>query len=326
MSNCGVCPASQCVSRSVLGGGNSPPSASNTPTSSSGEENDSNSGNSNGNGSLIGGLVGGLLGAGLVLSAAGYAGFRYKQKKNTLPFAFHGKSTMSQQQSPSHSPTPPLSKTRSLTLPSHVSSSSPPMETISTSTNIPSMPMNNNSYSGEYDESSRQQVMSGVIPIAYIPPSRQSTSPNQLQQQNINHRPADTIQEQQQQYDNAVAQSYSVYSNKRTSHLTKQNSLQRHQSVLSTATDPFSDDHHSRNSMLTTDDEDDGRASISSSVVGHATTMSAIKATQAYQMQRAKPQIMRVNTVRVNNGDRNLIIMIKNYKKNKEKNSIKLFN
>lgn len=40
----------------------------------------------------MGGLVGGLLGAGLVVSAAGYAGFRYKQKKRyTLPFIFQGK-------------------------------------------------------------------------------------------------------------------------------------------------------------------------------------------------------------------------------------------
>ncbi|KAI9246231.1 hypothetical protein BDA99DRAFT_543327 [Phascolomyces articulosus] len=289
MSNCGVCPASQCVSRSVLGGGSSSPSTSVSPSPGSENDNENGTQGSKGsnNGSLIGGLVGGLVGAGLVLSAAGYAGFRYKQKRNTLPFAFHGKSSMSQQpQLPPSSQQPPPT-------------SSAPRDTMTTATTtIQSVSMNNSS-NVELDESNRQQVMSGVIPIAYIPPSRQSTSPQQQHQQNLYDRPG-TIEEQQQQYDNTVAQSYPVY-NKRASQLQKQNSLQRQQSVLSTNIDPFSDDHHSRNSVLTTATDDDDRASITSSVIGHATT-TPIKATQAYQMQRAKPQIMRVNTVRVNNG------------------------
>ncbi|KAI9493392.1 hypothetical protein BDB00DRAFT_379071 [Zychaea mexicana] len=135
--------------------------------------------------------------------------------------------------------------------------------------------------------------MSGVIPIAYIPPSRQSS-------EHVYNRPANTIEEQQQQYDNAVAQtSYPRY-NKFLSQSFRKSDLQRQSTATAlTAADdnPFSDDHHSRNSVLTTDDE---RASIASSVA-HV-TKTPVKATQAYQMQRAKPQIMRVNTVRVNNG------------------------
>lgn len=101
MSECGVCPRSSCVSRSLLGGGggssggDGSSSSSGSDSSSGGNGSNSNSshGNNNDQGTLIGGVVGGLLGAGLVVSAAGYAGFRYRQKKrNTLPFAFHGKS------------------------------------------------------------------------------------------------------------------------------------------------------------------------------------------------------------------------------------------
>lgn len=103
MSECGVCPRSSCVSRSLLGGGGGSSGGDGSSSSSgsdsssngngSGGNNSSSHGNNNDQGTLIGGVVGGLLGAGLVVSAAGYAGFRYRQKKrNTLPFAFHGKS------------------------------------------------------------------------------------------------------------------------------------------------------------------------------------------------------------------------------------------
>lgn len=103
MSECGVCPRSSCVSRSLLGGGGGSSGGDGSSSSSgsdsssngngSGGNNSSSHGNDNDQGTLIGGVVGGLLGAGLVVSAAGYAGFRYRQKKrNTLPFAFHGKS------------------------------------------------------------------------------------------------------------------------------------------------------------------------------------------------------------------------------------------
>lgn len=98
MKECGVCPASTCVDRSVLG---LPPSSSNTssassptPTndSSSAEEENEQPTQSQGNnnkGALIGGIVGGLLGGLVIFTAVGCLLIRrYKHKsKNLLPFA-----------------------------------------------------------------------------------------------------------------------------------------------------------------------------------------------------------------------------------------------
>ncbi|KAI8137607.1 hypothetical protein BJV82DRAFT_634506 [Fennellomyces sp. T-0311] len=243
MSTCGVCPASQCVSQSVLGGSSSSAASPGASSEANGDNDNGGGSGGGGKGSLIGGLVGGLLGAGVVLSAAGYVGFRYKRKKNTLPFAYHGKLSMSQQP---QQPPPPATGEHE----------------------VSNVLFGHGTQTHRSQPSTRQQVMSGVIPIAYIPPQSRTASASTNQ----------TIEEQQQQYDNAVAQSHPVYKGRK-----------------STEDNPFSDDHHSRNSVMTTDDE---RASIASSVQVATTP----KATQAYQMMRAKPQIMRVNTVRVNNG------------------------
>ncbi|KAJ8655857.1 hypothetical protein O0I10_008521 [Lichtheimia ornata] len=98
MKECGVCPASTCVDRSVLG---LPPSSSNTSSASSStptndassaeEENEqpTDSKGNNNKGALIGGIVGGLLGGLVIFTAVGCLLIRrYKHKsKNLLPFA-----------------------------------------------------------------------------------------------------------------------------------------------------------------------------------------------------------------------------------------------
>ncbi|KAG0183000.1 hypothetical protein DFQ29_000811 [Apophysomyces sp. BC1021] len=232
MSQCGVCPASECISKSYL------------YPSSNNNDSDSNDGGSNA--SLIGGIVGGLVGGGVLLAVAGYVGFRYKKKKNTLPLAFCGKS----------------------------------------------MP-------GKLEVGPQtREVMSGVIPVAYIPPSRDIESNDSLSEHPQNPNPA------------ATAPVYSKYMSMSTFHQTKKNSTWR-------PDDPFSD-HHStdehkagtrRSSQFLSlggrsefdDDDDDlsNRGSMASSV-GHIHT--PVKATQAFQVTRAKPQILRVNTMRVDGG------------------------
>lgn len=86
MSDCGKCPESRCISRSIVD-----PSAATSSSDSSGSSGGSNS-------ALIGGVVGGLLGAGLLLCAIGFLVVRYKRKRGTttLPFTFRGTSTVSE--------------------------------------------------------------------------------------------------------------------------------------------------------------------------------------------------------------------------------------
>lgn len=127
----------------------------------------------------------------------------------------------------------------------------------------------------------RQQVMSGVIPVAYVPPSRDSVRTQDQQPRPIS-QDTPSIEREQQQYDHAVRSS--------TLYRFKQQQQQIHQQLphnerLSTSNDnPFSD------TMVVDDDDDEDRESV-------------IQPTTAtYQVMRARPQIMRVNTVRVQDG------------------------
>jgi hypothetical protein len=82
MTACGVCPASTCVDRSIVG---LPPLASSSPSSSPSPPADQSSSN----GGLIGGIVGGLAGLGLVLGLGVYCYIKKgKKKRGKLPFAF----------------------------------------------------------------------------------------------------------------------------------------------------------------------------------------------------------------------------------------------
>lgn len=86
MTACGVCPASTCVSRSVLGLPPLPSSA--TPSSSSSVDQTSSSDDSN-NGPLIGGIVGGMVGLAVILGVGIFCYLRRSRaKRGKLPFAF----------------------------------------------------------------------------------------------------------------------------------------------------------------------------------------------------------------------------------------------
>lgn len=121
--------------------------------------------------------------------------------------------------------------------------------------------------------------MSGVIPVAYIPPS-----PEVMQERTSAYHQTD-MTAQQQRYDNAV---HSTLKRGRSSVPPEQ---QQHDN-------PFADAH--RNSVMTDlTDDDSRRESVASSVVQAATRNVP---THAYQATRARPQIMRVDTLRVNGG------------------------
>ncbi|GAA5801113.1 hypothetical protein EDC94DRAFT_543935 [Helicostylum pulchrum] len=177
-------------------------------------------------GPLIGGIVGGIFGGGLLLCGAGYLIYRQRKKKNTLPLAFRSPDKL------------------------HRLERTTPMEIEDNNNN------NNNN---------TRQIMSGVIPVTFIPPSR----PESIA----------TIPESETPQ--ARYGSFSTFAN-------------QHED------DPFSDRPISNaHSIMTTTTHNGSRRGSMESTISHHQTATVVQATQ---MMRAKPQIMRVNTVKPTNG------------------------
>jgi hypothetical protein len=82
MIDCAICPASSCLSRTVLG---LPPIGTSNRTTSSDSNNSSSSSTT---GPLIGGTVGGLIGVGLLIGIGVYCYLKRSKNKGKLPFAF----------------------------------------------------------------------------------------------------------------------------------------------------------------------------------------------------------------------------------------------
>ncbi|KAI8391532.1 uncharacterized protein BYT42DRAFT_543067 [Radiomyces spectabilis] len=123
MAGCGVCPEYKCFAKSVVEGNGGGANPADTSSSS--------------NGPLIGGLVGGMIGAGLVFSAAGYAGFRYrKNKRTTLPLAFQSKSRPTTPRSGPPPVTPPMAKNLSGVIPVTFIQPSPGLRPMSQYTDV----------------------------------------------------------------------------------------------------------------------------------------------------------------------------------------------
>ncbi|KAG0733998.1 hypothetical protein G6F57_012836 [Rhizopus arrhizus] len=173
----------------------------------------SNSDNSS-NAGLIGGLVGGLVGGGALMASVGFLLIRHKRKKNKIPLALRKNIANN------HS-----------------------------KRNIPSFRQQE-----EMIESNRNsKVVSGVIPVAFIPPSSR-------------------------------AQSSILDSDRHTSVSTFASTQNGN-----FGNNPFQDNHHPHSYL--------GGASRRTSAESHIEQAHAI--VQATQAIRAKPQIMRVNTVKV---------------------------
>ncbi|KAG2229123.1 hypothetical protein BDF21DRAFT_491489 [Thamnidium elegans] len=178
-----------------------------------------------GSGPLIGGIVGGIFGGGLLLCGVGYLIYRQRKKKNTLPLAFRSPDKL------------------------HRLERTTPMDQEIEDNN------NNNT----------RQIMSGVIPVTFIPPSR----------------PESTATIPESETPQARYGSFSTFAN-------------QHED------DPFSDRPISNaHSIMTTTTNNGSRRGSMESTISHQQTATVVQATQ---MMRAKPQIMRVNTVKPTNG------------------------
>ncbi|KAI7876654.1 uncharacterized protein EV154DRAFT_429703 [Mucor mucedo] len=179
---------------------------------------------SSGSGALIGGIVGGIFGGGLLLCGLGYLVIRHRRKN---------KSSL------------PLAF-RSPDKLHRLERTSPMDEEM--------LERNN----------STRQVMSGVIPVTFIPPSR----------------PESTATIPEAETPEARYGSFSTFAN--------------HQE-----NDPFSDRPISNaHSIMTTTTHTCSRRGSMESTMSHQQTATVVQATQ---ITRAKPQIMRVNTIRPQN-------------------------
>ncbi|KAI8081447.1 uncharacterized protein BX664DRAFT_317334 [Halteromyces radiatus] len=246
MSNCGQCPASKCMSKEALG---LSPSDSN---SNNGQDNNNN--DNNDNGALIGGLVGGLLGGGILVGGLVYCIFQYRKKsKTTLPIAFHTTTRLhKQQQQQQHY--------------NHHNS-------LNDFSDIP-RPMSENTR-----DSTCHSITSGVIPIAYIPPSYH------IQQEAY-------YQQQQRPHSSSSSSSTNSYMKSNQPWTTSSTATPHATSSNTAVENPFQDPRHSQYSI--DDDDDDDMSSKHHSMISTTQTASH----HAVQVTRAKPQILRVNTVR----------------------------
>ncbi|CAO3639980.1 unnamed protein product [Cunninghamella blakesleeana] len=226
-----------------------------------GNNNGNNGGNDddNSNTALIGGLVGGLVAGGLIIGAIVFGLLKYrKNKRITLPITFH---------------------------------SSVQKYANNKKDSISSQQMK------ESTRGSAQSFTSGVIPIAYIPPSHHIQEEEQQQQHH-----SISLSPSQQHHQPWISQEIENRSNISTPPLSAQLSTPTKTLVSSsynnsktTLENPFQDPRHTVYSLNSEDDDDDDdMSSKHDSMVGKVQLASH----QAVQVTRAKPQILRVNTVR----------------------------
>ncbi|KAI9304319.1 hypothetical protein BJ944DRAFT_267025 [Cunninghamella echinulata] len=281
MTNCGQCPASKCVDQSSIVG-ISPNNGDNNNSNSDNNSNDNDSSNT----ALIGGLVGGLVAGGLIIGVLVFSLIKYrKNKRITLPITFHS--------------------------------------------SVQQYRKKDSVLSQQMKESTRESahsITSGVIPIAYIPPSHhiQEESPykhhsipsstltsnnnsnntdNNTNNNNNNTNHSLWISNQQTETIITPPLSAQLSIATPTSTLVNGNSSSlsspHHPYTSKTALEnPFQDPRNTIYSLNSEDDDYDDMDSKHGSVV--MVNKAQLASHQAVQVTRAKPQILRVNTVRVN--------------------------
>ncbi|KAI8969170.1 hypothetical protein BDF20DRAFT_149181 [Mycotypha africana] len=287
MTTCGICPQSKCVPRESLGLSSTGQSITSTngdsgthgsSTASSDDTNDDPTVSSTNNGALIGGIVGGLLGGGTLLCLLSYLIFirpKRNQRKSNMPLHLR----------------PPTIK------PTNNNTAEP---TVRDEEEMYQHSQHTSLSNNIYSSSGRQQQMSGVIPVTFIPPM--------------------------------------TYSNRTTTSLSRFSALNAlHQSILNDGNhdDDQANPFHDRQSIVTTTtmstdtqfapnqynptrisknrhmsiESDMSSSTIHRSSIAVATSTTTIATiAQAMQVMRAKPQVMRVNTLNSNSATRKVSI------------------
>lgn len=266
MTLCKVCPPSVCMNRVSMG---IPPLV----------ESNTKSGSLT-SGGMIGGIVGGLLGLGLLVCLGVYLYIRRGKKKGKLPFAFTSGSGKNQEQF-HHTATPP-----SIPHPGAIAA-------LSHQHNEQQQGRGLEELDALFPRPTNKSLLSSPLGLNSIntPLFNNSDTNNVI----LPTAPTTTVPEE---FEERIA-----LQNKRISHILNNNPrLSQHQATFSQIQTNFDNSNRNRNSTMSyTTDEDseydyDDRISVARQVRPSTPTA------QAVQVNRAKPQIMRVNSVRTSTG------------------------
>lgn len=288
MTDCGVCPALLCMSRTSLG---LPPIATTSASDQS---------TSNDTGVLVGGILGGLLGFGILVGIGIYCYIK-KSKRGKLPFAFTSgnASHIVQNQEKFHQQqfqtpqrvTPHPAVIAALSHQSSINSSS-------SSKHIGLADLANG---GNSSNLQRQRSMSSTTNANATTVTRFNAIQTPLYNTNNTNNNTSTIttttstsiSNVPEEFESKIALqnkriSEIMYNNPRLSQ--QQPHVQRAQQRFSTYT--TTDDEF--------DDEDDRKSTLSTSTTqsNYLPQTATTASVQAFQVSRAKPQIMRVNSVK----------------------------
>lgn len=287
MTDCGICPALLCVSRTALG---LPPAATSSNASSSADQ-----GSPNETGVLVGGILGGLIGFGILVGIGIYCYIK-RNKRGKLPFAFtsgnashivqsqekfHQSHLQSQQQMTPH--------------PAVIAALSHQSSITTTSSASKCMGLVNLANGGNLQ---RQISMSSTNNPAIQTPLYNTDTHTNTTLNNTSTINSAITGNVPQEFESKIALqnkriSEILYNNPRLSQQPQpqpqpqiQHAQQRY-SAYTTTDDEF-DDEEDRKSTLST-------STTQSNYLPQTATATSL---QAIQIARAKPQIMRVNSVK----------------------------
>lgn len=218
------------------------------------------------NAPMIGGIVGGLLGVGIIVSVAFYLYIRKKRRRRgKLPFAFtdgsaNATSMMSQDQF--HLPSPPTTPHPGV---------------------IAALSQQQRELRNKQEDAHIKRKLSGVSELGTVSHIAATTTVHS----NEGYSVTSSVPEE---FEEKIA-----LQNKRISHLLNHHprlSLQLRQEPT------YAENHRNSELSFTTDEESEYEIEDSPSTVATAVMVQRKPTIQAVQVNRAKPQIMRVNSVR----------------------------
>ncbi|KAK4511103.1 3'-phosphoadenosine 5'-phosphosulfate sulfotransferase [Mucor velutinosus] len=291
MTDCGICPALLCMSRTALG---LPPPATSSNVSSSADQ-----GSSNETGVLVGGILGGLVGFGILVGIGIYCYIK-KNKRGKLPFAFTSGNASHIVQSQEKFHQSQLQSPQQVTPhPAVIAALSHQSTITTTSSSSRYIGLANLANGGNLQ---RQTSMTSTSNHTIQTPLYNADTPTNTTSNNTNISNTVITGNVPEEFESKIALqnkriSEILYNNPRLSQQPQpqprphiQHAQQRY-STYTTTDDDF-DDGDDRKSTLST-------STTQSDYLPQTATATSL---QAVQIARAKPQIMRVNSVKSTSG------------------------
>ncbi|CAO3648770.1 unnamed protein product [Mucor fragilis] len=292
MTDCGICPALLCMSRTALG---LPPLATSSNASSNADQ-----GSSNETGVLVGSILGGLVGFGILVGIGVYCYIK-KNKRGKLPFAFTSGNASHIVQSQEKFHQSHLQNSQQVTPhPAVIAALSHQSTITTTSSSSRYIGLANLANGGNLQ---RQTSMTSSNNHAIQTPLYNTDTPTNTNSNNTSISNTAITGSVPEEFESKIALqnkriSEILYNNPRLSQQPQpppqphiQHAQQRY-STYTTTDDDFDDDDDDRKSALST-------STTQSNYLPQTATATSF---QAIQIARAKPQIMRVNSVKSTSG------------------------